>query len=296
MLCIGGANRDEVMRLAAAIELGASNRVSTTATVGGVARNVAQNLVAFGVGVQLLAAVGEDAEGAAVLAQTRAAGVDVSHCVRRTGLVTGRYVAVLAPDGQLAVGLADMEAAESLGPADIDEHAVLFESAGAVYADANLTAGTVEAIRRQCDWHNVALMVDLVSPGKARQLGHAAFQADLLAGNRHEASALVGERDRLDDLARALVANGARAAMVSGGAEGLAWCDGPACGVLPAPEARVVDVTGAGDALQSGVLASRLKGEGLEAACRAGLEAARRIVETAEHALSGPMLADKERS
>jgi pseudouridine kinase len=294
ILCIGGANRDEVLRLAGPLAMGASNPVTTRVTPGGVARNVAGNLVALHCRAALLAVVGDDAPGGWLLEATAAGGVDTGPSISRAGAATGRYVAVLDAGGDLIVGLADMAATESLGPADIAAAAAAFGSADAVFADANLLPGTLAAIRAATRARGVPLTLDLVSPEKARRLGTAALGADIVAGNRDEAGALLGQAGSLAALATALVAGGAGAAVVSGGTEGLGWCDGRMSGALPASPARVVDVTGAGDALVAGLLAARLGGGGFEAACRAGLDAAAAVVEAEGHALPCRMNAGQE--
>lgn len=55
-----------------------SNPGSVTATPGGVARNIAENLARLGTEVRLASRVGRDGFGRLVLVETAEAGVDVS--------------------------------------------------------------------------------------------------------------------------------------------------------------------------------------------------------------------------
>jgi len=290
VLAIGGANRDEVLRLAGPLHLGASNRVRARSVAGGIARNVAQNLVALGGSAQLLAAIGDDEIGDWLLSETAAAGVDVSPALRRPGMATGRYVAVLDTSGELAVGLADMAATESLTPAEIEAASKLIETAGAVFADTNLKPQTLTALFKTAANSATPVSVDLVSPVKATRLPADLSPIDLVVGNRREAMALLGIEKSPVDLAMAIVRRGANAAVISDGDGPVGWCgksvNGADSGIVPPPSLKVVDVTGAGDALHAGVIAARLGGAALKDAVAAGLKVAGQIVSSPAHALT----------
>jgi len=298
VLAVGGANRDEVMRLAGPLTPGASNPVRIKTTAGGIARNVAQNLVALGVKTQLLTVVGDDEAGDWLLARTRLSGVDTSPAIRRAGLATGRYVAVLDPGGELTVGLADMAAAESLTPADIETASGLFGRSGTIFADANLRPETLVALFDIAAKSGSPVTIDLVSPAKATRLPADLSSADLVVGNRREAMSLLGIETPPANLATAIVDRGAYAAVISDGDGPVYWCgktaSGYDCGSQSPPVAKVVDVTGAGDALHAGIIAARRDGASLADAVSAGLKIAARIVSSSAHALTPPTPLDKE--
>src|SRR5436190_19595532 len=98
VVVVGGANVDVKARAAAALVGATSNPGTVVRTPGGVGRNVAENLARLGARVELVTAVGADADGAWLLSETGAAGVGVSHAAR-VGPSTGGYVAVLDADG-----------------------------------------------------------------------------------------------------------------------------------------------------------------------------------------------------
>src|SRR6185295_14794973 len=85
-----------------------SNPGTAMMSLGGVGRNIAHNLARLDVAVKLISAVGRDAEGDRLLAETEAAGVDIA-AVRRGGGSTGVYAAVLDRDGELVIGVSAME-------------------------------------------------------------------------------------------------------------------------------------------------------------------------------------------
>jgi sugar/nucleoside kinase (ribokinase family) len=69
--CIGGAHLDRRGLLHAPVVLGTSNPGSVRTDLGGVARNVAQNLAHLGSQVLLCSRVGDDKAGRQVLSQPR---------------------------------------------------------------------------------------------------------------------------------------------------------------------------------------------------------------------------------
>ncbi|MFV2093475.1 MAG: PfkB family carbohydrate kinase, partial [Hyphomicrobiales bacterium] len=247
------------------------------------------NLVALGIGTQLLTAVGDDEVGDWLLGETTLAGVDITAAIKRVGMATGRYIAVLEPGGNLGVGLADMAAIESLGRQDIEAASSLINNATAIFADVNLVPDTLAAIFAIAAATKTPVAVDLVSPAKLTRLPADLSPIDLVVGNRLEAATLLGAGGATLDLASAIVGRGAGAAVISDGDGPLGWCEknvtGTARGTLIPRHAEVVDVTGAGDALHAGIIAARLGGASLQMASKAGLVAASRVVSSSAHAL-----------
>ena len=82
IIVIGGANIDIKARAGGKYIAGTSNPGSVSFTPGGVARNIAHNLGSLGVNVALISAFGKDAAGEIAIAATKAAGVDLSLCLR----------------------------------------------------------------------------------------------------------------------------------------------------------------------------------------------------------------------
>ncbi len=102
--CIGGAHIDRRGILRAPLVLGTSNPGAVFMDLGGVARNVAQNLARLGSHALLCSRVGSDEAGRYVLAQP----IDNSLITVSNTRPTASYTAVLEPTGELVVGLADM--------------------------------------------------------------------------------------------------------------------------------------------------------------------------------------------
>ena len=252
VVVIGGANVDILARSGAPVVAGTSNPGATTVGSGGVARNVAENLARLGTRTLLLAAVGRDALGEQLLADTAAAGVDVS-LVRRTETPTGTYTAVLDADGELVVAVADMAATDALTPDDVRRAVTAISSAALLVLDGNLAPGTVASAVDLAAGRGVPLVLEPVSVPKAKRLrpvlagGYPWFA---VTPNRAELAALTRQPVETDTQLGAAVDAlhdlGVEHVWVRLGAEGSLLSSGAERVRLPVVPAPVVDVTGAG--------------------------------------------------
>jgi sugar/nucleoside kinase (ribokinase family) len=243
---------------------------------GGAPANVAVTAARAGAAVALAGGVGDDGWGAWLAERLHAEGVDLSFFARVPGLRTpvsfvtvdaaGEPAFLFHPEGLDAIvaGLAEridaaVEACDALflalslltGPAQLAvamrarERAL--ELGRPVVMDPNL---------RLDRWADPAQAADA-----ARAAARGAF---LVKCNRAEARLLTGERDPAH-AAEALLAGGARHAVVTLGAGG-ALLRGPGLRAdVPGVPATVLDATGAGDAV-SGVLLARLALAGFDPA------------------------------
>ena len=243
--CIGGMNMDRVVRLAAPGQLGTSNPARSTSTRGGVARNVAENLVRLRVPARIISIVGDDPAGHALIAETKALGVDASQVSVISGATTGSYTAIMQPSGELWSGIAETEICDALIPFMLAARWSHIASAGMVFAEANLPAETLARLVEKSRDYGLRLALDTVSVAKARRLPDDLTGCEVVFCNRDEAAAMVdGDPDtRCAVLAGAVKARGPRTVVLSHGAEGV-WC-ARSGGVthLPVPACGIVDVS-----------------------------------------------------
>ncbi len=108
IVCIGGAAVDRKYRALDPLRPGTSNPVTSERSFGGVARNVAENIARLGAHASLVTILGDDENGQAVLEHLKRLHMETRHVTISGEHATAEYVAVLQPDGELAVGLANM--------------------------------------------------------------------------------------------------------------------------------------------------------------------------------------------
>lgn len=275
--CIGGIDVDRKARVIDGLHPGTSNPVRVTSCPGGVAGNVARNLAHLGCSVALFSIVGTDPAGDDLLRELRSSGIDVSLMRRSANRPTASYTAVLDPAGQLFIGLADMEIFEELGPAWADAIAPHLAKRPLWVVDANLPAITIERLLT-AHKGRATVLADPISIAKSVRFRNVLSKIDVLFPNRLEAAELTGlavkSRDNAARAAAELRRLGVGAVVLTLGADGLYLADARAARFLPAiPRAKIVDVTGAGDALLAGYVFGLLS-RGADDAALFGLAAA----------------------
>lgn len=248
---IGGANMDIKARSAAPAERGTSNPGRGSMTPGGVARNIAENLARLGDRVHLVAMVGRDPMGEALLQATTAAGVRIEH-VGRTESPTGTYTAVLDADGELVVAVADMQATADLGAAQLDAARDVIGTAGVVVVDGNLRP---DALNYALDLAASAPVVfePVSAPKAATVRGLIDGRVHAVTPDRAELTALTGLPTRTDRqlraAARSLHERGVPIVLVTLGAQGSLLSTPDGVEEIEAMPTEVHDVTGAGDSM-----------------------------------------------
>lgn len=282
--CLGGAVLDRKYHARNPLIAATSNPARGSRSFGGVARNVAENLARLGVDMCFVSVVGDDEGGRALLRHLESLGIDVGSVEIASGHPTAEYVAVLGPDNDLALGIADMDVFEAFGIEALERAWPALASCDWVFMDCNLPAGTIAALMARKGDARFRLAVDTVSSPKALRLPHDLTPIDLLFTNEDEANALMGRSaiTRLDALecAASLRERGPSSVIVTMGARGAIIATADGTSLVEAFSAQPVDITGAGDAMIAGTLFALLSGARLDVAARSGALVAALTVES----------------
>ena len=279
LLVIGAASIDTKGRADKRIQSGTSTPGAIRVSVGGVGRNVAENLAHLGEPVVLLSAVGDDGSGQRLLQQAGKCGIDVSHVLVDPDHRTAAYLAVQDDTGNLVMSIDDMAInREVITPDLIYRRRALFRDARVIVLDANLSPATLRTIFLLARRYGVPVCADPTTATLAPRLCPHLSALTLVTPNAAEAEALcdVQVTDRGSGLvtAQKLVGMGVRIAIVTLGATGLVYATSQESGHIPAIEVEIVDFTGAGDALTAAVVFGLLNDFPVDEAVRLGTSAA----------------------
>jgi pseudouridine kinase len=259
-LVIGSAGLDVVVRARKELRSGTSNPGKFRVSPGGVARNIAENLARLGEEVILLTAVGDDDQGNQILEQTRVCGVDISQVIQTPEYPTGSYLAILDAQGRMHMGMDDMSVISSLRPEDIESKEDLFDSAAAIFVDANLSEQTLHKAITIAHEKGVPVAADPTSANLAPVFCNFLDRLWLLVPNESEAEMLCphpvphADRDQAIDAARHLISEGVDIAIVTMAEFGVGYASADSSGHVPALKTEIVDPTGAGDAFTAAVI------------------------------------------
>ena len=283
ILAVGGAHVDRRGQVSGAYVPAASNPGTMREDVGGGVFNALRTTVRRGAAAALLSLRGGDAAGETVARAIREAGIaDLSATFLDRS--TPSYTAILDAEGELVVGFADMALYDLAFPKQV-RRSSLREAAGAANAllvDANLPEVALERLAGLMG--SKPIFAIAISPAKVVRLRAIMERLRLAFLNRREVHALTGlERDApAAAIVAGLRAIGLDGAVVTGG--GLPVIGYDASGVFqlapPVPR-RIIDVTGAGDALAGATVAAMLGGQPLHRALREGAAAALLAIESA---------------
>lgn len=287
LLIIGAASVDTKGRASGPIQAGTSTPGAIRVSVGGVGRNVAENLARLGERVVLLSAVGNDGSGRRILQQATECGMDISHVLVDASHRTAAYLAVLDETGNLVMSIDDMVINRKLvTPGFVYRRRALFRDARMIVLDANLSAATLDTIFTLARKYAVPVCADPTTATLAPRLCPYLPELLLVTPNAAEAESLCGVQvtDRAGGVAAAqkLVSLGVQIAIVTLGATGLVYATSRESGHVPAIECEIVDFTGAGDALTAAVVFGLLHDLRIDEAVQLGTSAAALTLQSRE--------------
>ena len=252
---IGGANMDIHGRSDAPLIMRDSNPGSLHMSMGGVCRNICENLARLGADVRLVTVVGDDVYGRSILEGCRQAGIDMRASRVLCGERSSSYISIMDEDGDMLLAMSDMHIIKRLDAQLVDEAMDVLCGAELVVCDGNLSRAAVERLIEVCPR---PLYLDPVSTSWARELkpligGFHTVKPNLMELETLSGCRITGE----DEIIRAcdvLLEQGVERVFVSMGAKGMLY-RGPE-GVIrriSRPFPHMVNATGAGDASMAGI-------------------------------------------
>ncbi len=251
---------------------------------GGKSANQAVAASRLGGTVSLIGAVGNDSNGAMLLASTEGAGVDVSRVRRSADVATGVAVIAVDANGENNI-IISAGANGTLAPADVSADA--FDDAAVLCLCLEVGLETVEAAAKTAHDAGATVLLNLSPYAEIPQ--SLAALSDVLLVNAHEASMFLGDAEMPHPGAHAsawepvrsqFAERGLQRVLVTLGSHGSVVLDslatpGEQISRIAPTKVNAVDTTGAGDAFTGAVAARLAAGETLaEAAAFASVAAA----------------------
>jgi len=251
---VGGANVDICGTPFSPLNMRDSNPGKVTLSLGGVGRNIAENLARLGVCVKFITVLGEDVHAEEIRSSCNRLGIDVSHSLTMVGRQTSTYLCLNDADGEMSVALSDMDIFDNLTPQYLAEQAEVIDGAECVVADTNVPQCLKYLLRTA----KPPVFLDTVSAKKTAIVKDDVSGAFCLKPNLLEAEILTGVKVKDDEtLAEAIGkmhASGAKWVIVSCGERGAYVSDGVKTEFLPTFAKHVVSTTGAGDSFVAGLV------------------------------------------
>lgn len=253
---------------------------------GGVAFNIAHNLVSHGRRPILLSAIGRDPEGSDLISTCLNLGFDMDHIYRPSDLPTDHYIGIEDPNG-LVLAIAQTSTVEicsnklirPLLNGTLGSMTAPFK--GTIIIDTNLATKTLADIANSPEFSECDIKLAAASPYKAKRLlpflgrPNCTIYCNLNEAETICQSTFTTSREAVEHLlqrgaARAVVTNGTKAVSEGGQLSGI---------ITALPSAvSVKRVTGAGDVFMASHLNAELMGCSREQALDRALLAAKQHI------------------
>lgn len=242
---------------------------------GGVARNIAHNLCLLGHEVRLVSVFGNDDFAKKMIADCRDIGMDLSQSSQYEAK-SPIFLSFNDETGDMVSAVSDASINDRMDLAWLKGKMDAINESEWVVADTLLST---EALAYLIDHCEPPLFIDTVSPGKAMRFVEAMNQSKkhaifAIKCNQAEALQITGENE-MNGAAKILNTNGINSVYLTIGSSGVIHCFGGESLSYPALAARIVNVTGSGDAFFAGVIHGYAMGVDTEETLMYGLKMAK---------------------
>ncbi|MFZ2330785.1 MAG: carbohydrate kinase family protein [Atribacterota bacterium] len=277
IVVIGGANIDIKGKPNNVIQWDTSNPGTIRVSHGGVGRNIAHYLGLLNIPVDFLSAVGDDDEGREILEKLRNVNVQAGEVILSKKDPTGKYVALLDEKGDLQAGISDTEIMKRVTPRYLIAKTGIIKKNCFVIIDTNLTPQSIYYIADLCNREEIPLIADPVSAVKSRKLLGVLSKINYLTPDISELGALSGviiknatDRQKAINM---LMKKGVKNIVLTHSSRGVYIHSEqvPEGEFINIRRKKMVDCTGAGDALVAGMAYGLYNNYGLYRAVQIGI-------------------------
>ncbi|WP_019414558.1 carbohydrate kinase [Paenisporosarcina sp. TG20] len=274
--CIGGANVDNKYHLQQNVQLGSSNPANVTKSVGGVARNIAENLGRLGHKVRLFTTAGNDADWQTIEASSQSF-MNLQSIKQLSNHTTGSYSAVIDPTGELVLAIANMDVYEELTPTYLQRFDTLFNGCPLVVVDLNCPKETIQYIKEIAREKEIPLAIVPVSSPKMNRMPDDLYGVTWLICNLDEADIYLEMKiQTVEDFHQAIkrfLEKGVINVVITAGSKGVfvGSKEQQIFHLAARKTSSIEDVTGAGDSFVGATLHAWLDGMTIHQSIKTGL-------------------------
>jgi pseudouridine kinase len=252
---IGGSNIDIIGFPRDNLIIKDSNPGEVKISLGGVGRNIGENLVRLGVSTRLISAVGDDVYGRKILDQAQNVGLDMDDSLILSQVPTSTYLAILDEKGDMNAAISHMDIFEKISLDFIMSKKQVITNSKLCILDTNIPKTVIDYMLET--FKNTDFFLDTVSSTKAQKVKDKIGAFHTIKPNKIETELLSGMAiNNNSDLIKAseyFLAKGVKQVFITLGEEGVFYNNGVKHLLIPNPKIKVINATGAGDAFVAGL-------------------------------------------
>lgn len=232
-----------------------SNPGKVSFSMGGVSRNIAENLRRLDVKVELLTVFAGDVHGELLKKSCMDLGIRICNSLNIPNETTATYVYIADSDKDMRLAISDMEIYKNISPSFLESKKEVLEQSKAIVIDTCLELETIEYLLSNI---NVPIFVDLVSIARGMKVKNIIGKFHTIKPNRYEAEMLsdikINSEKDLMAASDYFIEKGVSQVFISLGADGVYYNNGNEKGLFPPYKSEVVNTTGAGDSFMAGIV------------------------------------------
>lgn len=253
VLVIGGTNIDINGLVSEDLLLYNSNIGKVETSVGGVGKNIAENLVRLNVDTTFLTAIGDDDFGHQAKNHFNNIGLKIiTPNVKNEK--TSTYLAIFNEEDDFFVGINDMKIINNLSVEFLKDN-IDFNKYGLIIIDSNLDNETISYITNNCD---KPIYAEAISITKVKKFKPHLHKLNGIKCNLLEAQTLVGTELGAEALIKILLERGLKEVFITDGAKGSYYGEKDRICHLRPLQSNIKNTSGAGDAFLSGVIYAKI--------------------------------------
>lgn len=253
---IGGSNIDIQGFPKNKLLMNNSNPGEINISLGGVGRNIAENICRLGISTKLISALGNDTYGNLILSKCKEYGIDMDNCFISNNLPTSIYLAILNEEKDMQLAISHMDIIENIDIDYILAKDNLLKNSTVIVVDTNCTEEVLNYITT--NYNHLPIFVDAISVAKCKNIKNILGRFHTVKVNKYEAQTLSGlsinSEDDLIKCSNYFLDKGTKNIFITLGKDGVFCANLNEKYRLKSPEIKVLNATGAGDSFTASLV------------------------------------------
>ena len=274
VVIVGAVNIDITGTPYFELNLNDSNPGYVKNTLGGVARNIAENLARLELKVELITVLGDDFYAEEIKDDCVRNNIGLEHSQTFKDSRTSLYLCINDQQGEMKIALSDMDLYENITIDFLEERLEFINNSKACVIDTNIPKESIEYLIENV---KAPIFVDTVSINKTEKIKDLLNNIYALKPNIYEAEVLsntsIRNSDDLKKAAHIIFNKGVKRLFITMGKDGVYYKDELDEGILPSLSLDIINTTGAGDSFLAAIIWSYLNNYDIEASAKYGLAA-----------------------
>jgi pseudouridine kinase len=234
--------------------------------LGGVGRNISENLARAGGKVRLISSIGGDANSQWLLSACSDMGIDMSETIIFDNMNASIYLDIMNANGDMEIAVSDLVVLEMMKPDHLKTKHEIINNSRLIVLDTGVSEDVIFHILAH--YSHIPIFLDPVSSPKAKKIKNKLKGIHTLKLNRLEAGFLadikIVDEDTLIQAADIILSQGVKRIFITLGEKGVYYKEGEYSNSFKTRAPKIVNTTGSGDAFMAGTVYSFIKGYDLD--------------------------------